>query len=459
MNTVEIPAWLRGETNTAPRYTSYPPAPHFRPDFTAADYTQAAQRSNVGGAPLSLYVHIPFCHSLCYYCACNKIVTKDKEAGRTYLDYLRKELELVAPLYDRQRVVTQLHWGGGTPTYLSDAEMTELMYQLAHHFNLSRAADAEFSIEIDPRTVDDGGMALLRGLGFNRVSLGVQDFDPDVQKAVHRIQSVEKTAAVVNAARRYGFRSVSVDLIYGLPLQTAERFRHTLREVIAMAPDRLSLFHYAHLPQRFFPQNRIHVEDLPSLEEKRLLLEETQAALRAAGYEEIGMDHYARRSDGLFQAREGGELRRNFQGYSTQASTDLIGLGVSSIGQVDNTYVQNHKMLPAYYAALDAGQLPTERGLLLLPDDLLRRDVIMDLLCLLTLDIAALEQRHQIDFSDYFSAELALLDQLPEHWLERGPRHLRILGAGKHYIRFICRLFDRYWSDNPLHQAQYSQVL
>ncbi len=459
MNTVEIPVWLRGETNTAPRYTSYPPAPHFSSAFSAEDYVQAIERSNASGLPLSLYVHIPFCHSLCYYCACNKIVTKDKQAGRTYLDYLRKELELVAPLYDKQRQVTQLHWGGGTPTYLSDAEMTELMYQLAHHFNLSRSADAEFSIEIDPRTVDDGGMALLRGLGFNRVSLGVQDFDPDVQKAVHRIQSVEKTAAVVDAARRYGFRSVSIDLIYGLPLQTAARFRHTLREVLAMAPDRLSLFHYAHLPQRFFPQNRIRSEDLPALEEKRLLLEETQAALHAAGYEEIGMDHYARRSDGLFQAREEGELRRNFQGYSTQASTDLVGIGVSSIGQVHHSYAQNHKLLPAYYAALDEGRLPIERGLILNSDDLLRRDVIMDLLCLLHLDVAAIEHKHGIDFGRYFQQELSLLDQLPGHWIERDHRQLRIQGAGKHYIRFICRLFDRYWSEHPSHNSQYSQVL
>ncbi len=459
MNTSNLPEWLSGEATTAPRYTSYPPAPHFSGSFSELDYRQAAERSNLRGAPLSLYVHIPFCHSLCYYCACNKIVTKDRQAARTYLDYLLKELQLVAPLFDRGRPVTQLHLGGGTPTYLSDAEMTELMFYLARHFNFGKTEEVEFSIEIDPRTVDETGIALLRGLGFNRISLGVQDFDLEVQKAVHRVQTVEKTASVVQAARRYGFSSVSMDLIYGLPLQTAERFNRTLDLVLSMAPDRLSLFHYAHLPDRFFPQNRIRREDLPSPEEKQRLLSQTLHRLAAAGYVEIGMDHFARVDDGLHHAQKSGQLRRNFQGYSTQKSTDLVGFGVSSIGQISNTYAQNLKVLTQYYAALDAGRLPLERGLVLTPDDLLRRDVIMDLLCHLHLDIQQTEQQHGIRFTEYFSAELAELQQLPDTWIQVTPRRLQVLGEGKNYIRFICRLFDRYWKDHPQHNHRYSQVI
>ncbi len=454
-----LPHWLTGETATAPRYTSYPPAPHFSQAFTAQDLKAASERSNKLQSNLSLYVHIPFCHSLCYYCACNKIVTKDKQASRTYLDYLLKEIQLTSALFDRNRRVTQLHWGGGTPTYLSDAEMTELMFYLARYFNLSRGKDVEYSIEIDPRTVDDAGMALLRGLGFNRVSLGVQDFDDDVQKAVHRVQSVEKTRGVVDAARRYGFESVSLDLIYGLPLQTADRFDRTLDHVLAMAPDRLSLFHYAHLPERFFPQNRIRKEDLPSADEKKRLLDLTLRRLEAAGYVEIGMDHYARDGDGLHKAQQDGQLRRNFQGYSTQKSTDLIGLGVSSIGQIDNTYAQNHKLLADYYAALDRNELPLERGITLSPDDLLRRDVIMDLLCHLHVDIHVMENRHHIRFSEYFRDELNSLQQLPTDWISVQNDQVHVRESGKHYIRFICRLFDRYWKDHPQHNNRYSQVI
>ncbi len=459
MNTISLPKWLSGEAVTAPRYTSYPPAPHFSQHFGENEYRQAAARSNTQSDPLSLYVHIPFCHSLCYYCACNKIVTKDRQAARTYLDYLLKEIMLVAPLFDRQRPVTQLHFGGGTPTYLSDAEMTELMFYLARHFHFSREPDVEFSIEIDPRTVDEAGIALLRGLGFNRISLGVQDFDLEVQKAVHRIQSVEKTASVVDAARRYGFNSVSMDLIYGLPLQTAERFDRTLDHVLAMKPDRLSIFHYAHLPDRFFPQNRIKVEDLPKQEEKERLLALTLARLAKAGYQEIGMDHFALVGDGLHTAQQQGQLRRNFQGYSTQKSTDLIGLGVSSISQINNTYAQNVKVLARYYSDLDNGVMPIERGLTLSEDDLIRRTVIMDLLCHLHLDIQALESQYRIDFRSYFALELEELSQLPPSWISLTSQALTLHAEAKNYVRFICRMFDRYWKDHPQHNHRYSQVI
>lgn len=459
MNSPVLPSWLKGEAATAPRYTSYPPAPHFKESFGADSYRQAASRSNASGRNLSLYVHIPFCRSLCYYCACNKIITKDKEAARTYLNYLHKELELVAPLFDRSRTVTQLHWGGGTPTYLNDAEMTELMYQLAKHFNLGRGDNVEFSIEIDPRTVDEAMIALLKGLGFNRLSLGVQDFNPDVQKAVHRVQSVEQTAAVVSAARNYGFKSVSIDLIYGLPLQKAEGFARTLETVLDMAPDRLSLFHYAHLPDRFFPQSRINVADLPDAAEKLRILAISQQMLSAAGYQEIGMDHYAKRDDGLATAQEQGQLQRNFQGYSTQKSTDLIGLGVSSIGQIDNTYAQNLKALKPYYDALDAGQIPIERGFELNEDDRLRREVIMGLLCHLHLAIPPLVTTFGIDFHAYFQRELQELRALPNEWITLNDRFIQIHEPGKPYIRFICRLFDRYWKENPVHNERYSQVI
>lgn len=459
MNTPALPTWLTGEAATAPRYTSYPPAPHFNERFGEGEYRAAAARSNDSGRPLSLYVHIPFCRSLCYYCACNKIVTKKPGTARTYLDYLQKELSLVAPLFDKSRPVTQLHWGGGTPTYLSDAEMTELMYLLSRHFNLGRGDAVEYSIEVDPRTVDEAGIALLRGLGFNRISFGVQDFNHDVQKAIHRVQSTEQTTRIVQAARAYGFKSISVDLIYGLPLQSAASFAETLTAVIALGPDRLSLFHYAHLPDRFFPQSRINTVDLPSHEEKLKILALSQQMLADAGYEEIGMDHYARKDDGLAKAQQDGELQRNFQGYSTNKAADLIGLGVSSIGQVDNTYSQNYKAIRPYYEALDEGRIPVERGFVLNADDLLRRDVIMGLLCNLNLSIRDIEHQHGIVFADYFAAELHELQSLPTDWIQLSTDRVRVLEDGKPYIRFICRLFDHYWKENPLHNQRYSRVI
>lgn len=454
-----LPGWFQGRPETAPRYTSYPPATLFHSGIRQSDYAEAAARSQASGRPLSLYVHIPFCRQLCYYCACHKIVTRKQEQAREYLDYLKQEIALQAALFSRGRPVTQMHWGGGTPTYLSEAEQTELMYHLARHFGLGQGAAVEYSIEIDPRTVNPDNIALLKGLGFNRVSFGVQDFDPAVQKAVHRLQSEAQTRSVYDAARAYGFRSISIDLIYGLPLQTAASFERTVRTIIEMAPDRLSLFHYAHLPERFFPQSRIRAEDLPSIDEKLAILAMSQALLTDAGYVEIGMDHWAKHDDALARAQQAGSLHRNFQGYSTQAECDLIGLGCSSIGKIDNLYAQNAKALPTYYEHISRGEIPLERGYLLTPDDELRRQVIMTMLCHLRVDWATICRPAGVEAADYFASELAELAALPDGLVELTPQALRVLPEGKPYIRYLARLFDRHWLDNPSISERYSRVL
>jgi oxygen-independent coproporphyrinogen-3 oxidase len=436
---------IRRYDQSGPRYTSYPTAVEFDESFDAAAYRAACERSNHSGRPLSLYFHIPFCDTVCFYCACNKIATKDRSLAPPYLERVYKELALQSELFDKSRVVEQLHWGGGTPTFLSHAQMTELMDTTRRHFNLAGDDVGEYSIEIDPREADASGIALLRRLGFNRMSLGVQDFDPRVQQAVNRIQTEAETMAVLEAARSEGFRSISIDLIYGLPFQTPESFARTLERIIAVDPERLSVFNYAHLPERFKPQRRINEADLPAPEAKLDILQSTIERLTQAGYVYIGMDHFARPDDELARAQQAGTLYRNFQGYSTHADCDLIGIGVTSIGKIDNTYGQNRRGLEEYYADLDADRLPVFRGIELTRDDLIRRDMITRLICHFELDIPSAEAAWDIRFDDYFAdALMKLRDMAGDGLLEVDARKIRILPRGRLLVRNICMAFDAY---------------
>jgi oxygen-independent coproporphyrinogen-3 oxidase len=436
---------IRRYDQSGPRYTSYPTAVEFDESFDGDAYRAACTRSNASGRPLSLYFHIPFCDTVCFYCACNKIATKDRSLAPPYLERVHRELALQAALFDPARTVEQLHWGGGTPTFLSHDQMSTLMDVTRRHFKLAGDEVGEFSIEIDPREADAETIALLRRLGFNRMSLGVQDFDPEVQQAVNRIQTETQTMAVLDAARAEGFRSISIDLIYGLPFQTPERFARTLERIIAVAPERLSVFNYAHLPERFKPQRRINEADLPAPEVKLEILQSTIERLTQAGYVYIGMDHFARPDDELALAQQAGTLYRNFQGYSTHADCDLIGLGVTSIGKVDNTYGQNRRGLEEYYADLDAGRLPVFRGIELTRDDLIRRDVITRLICHFELDIPATEAAWDLTFDVYFADALMKLRAMAgDGLLEMDARQIRILPRGRLLVRNICMAFDAY---------------
>ncbi len=430
-----------------PRYTSYPMAPQFHQAFALDDYHAAAQASNQAAVPkaLSLYIHIPFCKSLCYYCACNKIITQKTHRAVEYLNYLKREIAMQLALFDRTRTLRQLHLGGGTPTYLTREQLAELMDCLHQAFNLDDSDEHEFSIEVDPRTISTEQIEHLRQLGFNRLSFGVQDFDPDVQAAVNRQQSEEQIYALVAAARAAQFKSVSVDLIYGLPKQTVFSFDRTLDSVLELGPDRISLYSYAHLPELVRAQRLIRREDMPPPERKMELLELTISRLTAAGYVYIGMDHFALPDDELCLAREAGTLQRNFQGYSTHADCDLIGLGVSSIGKVSDSYSQNVKELSQYYARIDQGLLPVHRGYRLSDDDLLRREVITALMCHGRVEFAELEARHGIRFLDYFAESLASLDEhLADELVQIHADALVLLPRGQLMMRSVAMAFDAY---------------
>ena len=430
-----------------PRYTSYPTAPQFHQAFALDDYHAAAQASNQAAVPkaLSLYIHIPFCKSLCYYCACNKIITQKTHRAVEYLNYLKREIAMQLALFDRTRTLRQLHLGGGTPTYLTREQLAELMDCLHQAFNLDDSDAHEFSIEVDPRTISTEQIEHLRQLGFNRLSFGVQDFDPDVQAAVNRQQSEEQIYALVAAARAAQFKSVSVDLIYGLPLQTVASFDVTLSKIIALRPDRIAAYSYAHLPELVRAQRLIRREDMPPPERKMELLELTISRLTAAGYVYIGMDHFALPDDELTLARADGTLQRNFQGYSTFADCDLIGLGVSSIGKVGDTYSQSVKELSQYYARLDQGLLPVHRGYRLNADDQLRRDVISDLMCHGRIDFASIEARHQIRFKEYFAEALAKLDEhVVDQLVTIDDDALVLLPQGQLMMRSVAMAFDAY---------------
>ncbi len=444
---------------SGPRYTSYPTAPQFHEQFGEQQYRQVAAETNVSGRPLSLYLHIPFCDTVCFYCACNKVVTKDRDMAAPYLQRLYQEIAMQGALFDRSRKVEQLHWGGGTPTFISHDEMRELMRVTGEHFNLADDDTGEYSIEIDPREATRETIALLREIGFNRLSLGVQDFDEKVQRAVNRIQSEEQTLAVLQAARDEGFRSISIDLIYGLSFQTVESFSRTLERIIEVGPDRLSVFNYAHLPQLFMPQRRINEEDLPSPQEKLDILKMTIDRLTEAGYVFIGMDHFARPDDELATAQRDGTLYRNFQGYSTHSNCDLVGLGVTSIGMVGATYSQNVRTPEEYYEQIDAGHLPVFRGIELDHDDEVRRDVITRLICHFALDFAAVETAWGIRFEDYFASELDQLSGMEQDGLlELDASGIRVLPRGRLLIRNICMTFDKYLAAKK-EQKNFSRVI
>ncbi len=445
-----------------PRYTSYPAAPQFHAGFGEAQLRTAAQSSNEDPIPraLSLYVHMPFCLSPCFYCGCTRIITRDKSRTPIFLQRLHREIELVAPLIDRDRSVLQLHFGGGTPNFLEPEQMAELLETLAQHFSFSRDGEREFGIELDPRFCDADYVRGLAPLGFNRVSVGIQDFDPDVQAAVNRIQSVAQTRVVLDAARTAGFRSTSVDLIYGLPKQTLAGFARTLDEVIALAPDRVAAYAYAHLPERFKAQRQIAAVDLPDAATRLRLLGLTVDKLTAAGYRYIGMDHFARADDDLAHAQDAGTLQRNFQGYSTHAGCDLIGLGMSAISHIGASFSQNPRDLPGYYAALDNGRLPVTRGLTLSEDDELRAEIISRLMCHGTLDIAAFEARHELDFAAYFGAELTRLRALERDGLIAvRPGRLTVSSRGRFLLRIIAMCFDTYLASAQAPATRYSRAL
>jgi len=444
-----------------PRYTSYPTADRFVEAFGEADYIQALAQRHSGTVgkplPLSLYVHIPFCESLCYYCACNKIITKHKERSAQYLHYLGKELDLHTQHLGRGQAVSQLHLGGGTPTFMSDDELRQLMAMLRAHFAF--VPGGEYSVEVDPRTVDDKRLAVLAELGFNRLSFGVQDFDPAVQKAVHRIQPAEQVFKLVETSRRLGFESVNVDLIYGLPLQTSESFERTLAQINALRPDRIALYAYAHLPERFKPQRRIHVEELPSGGQKVAMLSRSLEALTDAGYVYIGMDHFALPGDALAVAKRQGRLHRNFQGYSTQADCDLIALGVSSIGRMGATYSQNAKTMEEYCDLLDQGHFPVVRGLALTRDDLIRRSVIMALMCQGHLQFEAINLAWLIDFKTMFAKELEQLQAMQEQGLvQLSDTAIQVTAMGWFFVRGVAMVFDRYVQADR-HRTRFSKII
>ena len=444
-----------------PRYTSYPTADRFVEAVGEPGYLQALDQRRTGPAamalPLSLYVHIPFCESLCYYCACNKIITKHHERSAPYLRYLSKEVDLHVQHIGAGQSVSQLHLGGGTPTFFSDDELSELMAMLRRNFNL--VPGGEYSIEVDPRTVTAERLAHLARLGFNRLSFGVQDFDPIVQKAVHRIQPAEQVFALVAAAREIGFESINVDLIYGLPKQTPESFDRTLAQVAELRPDRIALYAYAHLPERFKPQRRIIAIDLPGAPNKVAMLARSLAAFEAAGYDYIGMDHFALPNDALAVAKRQGRLHRNFQGYSTQPDCDLIGLGVSAIGKVGATYSQNAKSLEEYQDLLDHGHLPVARGLAVSRDDLLRRCVIMALMCQGEVMFESAELAHLIDFRSYFASELETLRGMQDQGLvELSDTGIKVTPMGWFFVRGVAMVFDKYLQADRT-RARFSKIL
>jgi oxygen-independent coproporphyrinogen-3 oxidase len=436
---------IRKYGGSGPRYTSYPTADRFVEAFDAEAYRHWLQNRNIGGfvRPLGLYVHLPFCGTVCYYCACNKIITKDHGRSAKYLKYLEREARLVAECLGEDRSIGQMHWGGGTPTFLNDAELADLTRMLRSVFGF--AAQGEYAVEVDPRTVNPERVALLAQLGFNRISVGVQDFDPEVQRAVRRIQGLEQTEQVIRAAREHGFRSVNVDLIYGLPKQTPEGFARTLALVAGMDPDRIALYSYAHLPTLFKPQRRIAEADLPAPETKLRLLTMAIGRLVSEGYVYIGMDHFAKPEDDLAVAQRQGRLTRNFQGYSSTGDSDILGLGVSAISTVGPVYAQNVKTLDEYYGRLDSDLLPVLRGLELGADDLVRRAVIQALACHFEVSKEAISIAHLIDFDSYFAAEMAQLKEMEkeslvaidEEWITVTPR-------GRLLVRAVCMMFDRY---------------
>src|SRR5271168_231314 len=443
---------MRRYDREGPRYTSYPTAQQFADGIAPNVYERAAAGSCGAreGHPLSAYVHIPFCFSPCFYCGCNKIITHKFDRIDAYVGHLISEISLRSRLFDRQRVVDQLHFGGGTPTYLPAKLMIEIIDRLGQEFQLTDADDRDYSIEIDPRSLDQGTLRLLASLGFNRISLGVQDFDEKVQRAVNRVQPEAMVAKVYEEARALGLRSINFDLIYGLPLQTLSSFARTLDRAVAMRPDRLAVYGYAHMPRLFKAQRQIRQDDLPNAAERLLLLQLAVSKLSEAGYEYIGMDHFALPDDSLTQAKHNGTLHRSFQGYTTHANRDLVSFGVSAVGQVGDLYVQNHKSLPAYEGALSSVLLPTNRGRSMSRDDHIRKDVINEIMCQGVVDIATIEARNAIDFDEYFARERERLLVLQADGLvEFNGEYIALTPVGRLLMRTVAMTFDAYVTAAP----------
>jgi oxygen-independent coproporphyrinogen-3 oxidase len=449
---------IRKYNKAGPRYTSYPTAVQFHSEFGAEQYRQKALESNESGRPLSLYFHLPFCDTVCFFCGCNKIITKNRRHSAPYLENLHREIELQSQLFSADRDVRQLHWGGGTPTFITPDQMRELMVKTGQHFKLLDDDQGEYSIEIDPREANPEIIKILREIGFNRLSMGVQDFNPIVQKAVNRIQPREVTLSALQAARDNHFKSISVDLIYGLPEQTQESFGKTVDEIIEADPDRISVFNYAHMPELFKVQRQIDESRLPSAAEKLDILKMVIEKLTAAGYIYIGMDHFAKPEDELALAQKNGSLYRNFQGYSTHADCDMVSMGITSIGQVGNSYSQNVKTLEEYDQQIKQGEIPIFRGIELSKDDLLRRAVITQLICNFTLNFAAIESEWEINFQNYFGQELNELKQFEEDALVKvGSQGIEVLPAGHLLIRNICMVFDFYLRQQK--EQRFSKVI
>jgi oxygen-independent coproporphyrinogen-3 oxidase len=454
-------ALLRRYDKPGPRYTSYPTAPQFASHFDERALREAARETNGDPIPkpLSIYVHVPFCQSPCFYCGCNRIITRDRSRTDAYLARLHRESAMAAEMFDRDREVVQLHFGGGTPNFLSPAQLADVVDALRRQFRFSARRDSELSIELDPRWLSPDDVRDLAGIGFNRASLGVQDFDAAVQAAVNRIQSPEETLAIIEACRRHGMRSVNVDLIYGLPKQTPEGFARTLQTVIAARPDRLAVYSYAHLPSLFKPQQRIDAAELPPAEVKIALLQLAIDRLAAAGYAYIGMDHFALPEDDLAVAQSNGSLHRNFMGYTTHADTDLVGLGVSAISHIGATFSQNPRDLPSWQAAVDEGRLPVFRGMHLSDDDCLRADLIQALMCQGEIPMITLEERYGIDFAEYFRDAFARLQPLVDDGLVNvEPDRIAATSRGRLLLRNIAMCFDHYL-ERPAIPLKFSRAI
>ncbi len=451
---------LRRYDTPGPRYTSYPTAPAFGPGFSVTQLREEVQRTNQEPIPrpLSIYVHVPFCFSPCFYCGCNRIITRDYSRAVPYLQRLAREAELIAPWFDRDRQVVQVHLGGGTPNFLTPEQIFELMESLRGHFPLTTHANRDFSIELDPRYLRVGDVACYAAIGFSRASFGVQDFDPEVQRAVNREQSVEQTLAAITACRDSGFRSVNVDLIYGLPKQNVAGFARTLDIVTEARPDRIAIYGYAHMPQMFKAQTQIEEADLPDAGTRLSLLQLAIAKLTDAGYRHIGMDHFALPDDDLARAQDAGNLHRNFMGYTTHAECDLIGLGVSAVSHIGDSFSQNPRDLPSWEIAIDRGQLPVWRGLAMSFDDRIRADVIQQIMCNGAVDMDAIERRHDVDFRQYFADSLERLQPSVEDGLvEFSGRRITATSRGRLLLRIIAMCFDSYLKTPAV--PRYSKVI
>ena len=446
---------------TGPRYTSYPTAVQFTENYAARDYCNWAEDSNNDPipAPLSLYLHVPFCNTICYYCACNKIVTKDYNKAEAYVQLLKKEIGLQAKLFDRDRPVLQMHWGGGTPSYLKNEHIKDLLDTINSNFKLAADADGEFAIEVDPRTVDADRIHTLRELGFNRISFGVQDFNPEVQDAINRLNSKQQIISVIEAARDADFHSINIDLMYGLPKQSLASFAETIQSTIDVSPDRIAVYNYAHLPEMFKPQRRINEDELPSPGEKLDMLQQTIEMLQDAGYVYIGMDHFAKKDDEMVKAQQNGSLYRNFQGYSTNADCDVVAMGITAIGRIGDNYSQNTRDLAQYEAVLAKDEIPVFRGLELEPDDLLRKEIINQIMCYFRVDITRLETKWGVHFAEYFEHEFERLREMEKDGLVKLTEGtIEVLPAGRLLARSVCMEFDRYLQEKEL-QQRFSKVI